>query len=87
MYLFIDVVTQGWMHYLSACHTNLVWNSFGSWLRTIRKGVAPSERIIALAMRNTLDEFLVVGCATNSVAKYIIARQRRGNTQAWCEEV
>ena len=85
VHLFMGVVTQGLMHYLSACHTDLVWRSFGSWLRTIRKGVAPSERVVALAMRNTLDEFLIVGCASNSIAKFIIEKQCRGNTQALSE--
>jgi len=83
VHLFMGVVTQGLMHYLSACHTDLVWKSFGSWLRTIRKGVAPSELVVALAMRNTLNEFLVVGCASNSVAKFITEKQHRENTQLW----
>lgn len=82
VHLFMGVVTQGLIHYLSACHTDLVWRSFGSWLRTIRQGVAPSERVVALAMRNTLDEFLVVGYANTSVAKFITERQHRGNPQA-----
>ncbi len=81
----MGVVTQGLMHYLSACHTDLVWKCFGSWLRTIRQGVAPSELVVALAMRNTLDEFLVVGAATNNVAKFIIERQSRGDDQDWSE--
>ena len=68
---------------LPACHTDLVWKSFGSWLRTIRKGVAPSELVVALAMRNTLNEFLVVGCASNSIAKFISEKQHRENTQLW----
>ena len=41
--LFMGVVTQGLMHYLASCHTNLVWKTFGSWLCTIRQGFAPSE--------------------------------------------
>lgn len=83
VHLFMGVVTQGLMHYLSACHTDLVWKCFGSWLRTIRQGVAPSELVVALAMRNTLDEFLVVGAATNSMAKFITERQSRRNNQGW----
>jgi hypothetical protein len=85
VHLFMGVVTQGLMHYLAACHTDLVWKCFGSWLRTIRQGVAPSERVVSLAMRNTLDEFLVVCSATNSVAKFIMARQGRGNHQFWSD--
>lgn len=54
VFLFMGVVTQGLMHYLSACHTQRVRESFGSWLRTIRKGVAPSELVVQRALRNTL---------------------------------
>jgi hypothetical protein len=32
----------------------IAWSSFGSWLRTIRPGVAPSEAVVASALRNTL---------------------------------
>ena len=87
VHLFIGVAAQVLMHYLSACHTNSVWKYFGSWLRTICQGVAPSELIVALAMRNTLDEFLVVGFATNNVAKFITERQYRGNGQFWSDAV
>jgi hypothetical protein len=83
VYLFMSVITQGLMHYLASCHTDLVWKSFGSWLRTIRQGVAPSERVVALAMRNTLDEFLIVCSANNNVAKFITERQSRDNGQSW----
>ena len=30
----------------------------GSWLRTLRVGVPPSERVVALALRNALPQFL-----------------------------
>jgi len=29
VHLFLGVVTQGFMHYLSACYADLVWKSFG----------------------------------------------------------
>ena len=82
VHLFMGVVAQGLMNYLSACHTDLVWKCFGSWLRTIRKGVAPSERVVVLALRNTLDEFLIVNAATNNMAKFITKRQHGGNNEA-----
>ncbi len=83
VHLLMGAVTHGLMHYLSACHTDLVWKCFGRWLRTFRQGVASSWRVVALAMKNTLDEFLVVGAAINSEAKFITERQSRGNGQAW----
>jgi hypothetical protein len=75
VFLFMGVVTQGLMHYLSACHTELVWRSFGSWLRTIRTGVAPTELVVTIALQNTLSEFLLVGHKSSDVAKFIIENQ------------
>ena len=70
-------VAQGLMQYLSTCQTELVWRSFGSWLRTIRAGVAPSERVVSMSLRNTLCEFLLVNAQTNNLAKFIVERQDR----------
>ena len=77
VFLFAGVVAQGLMHYLSSCHTDAVWRSFGSWLRTIRKGVAPSEMVVTMALRNTLSEFLLVCSGSNILAKFIEERQDR----------
>lgn len=77
VFLFAAVVAQGLMHYLSACHTEAVWRSFGSWLRTIRSGVAPSEMVVTMALRNTLPEFLLVFSGTNIMAKFIEQRLDR----------
>jgi hypothetical protein len=78
VFMFMGIVSQGLMQYLSACYTDLVWISFGSWLRTIRKGVAPSELVVTIAMRNTLSEFLVVCASFNNLAKFISDRQGQG---------
>jgi hypothetical protein len=75
VFLFMGVVTQGLMHYLSTCHTQPVWQSFRSWLRTIRKGVAPTEMVVKIALRNELPEFLLVGAKTNPIAKFIVDHQ------------
>jgi hypothetical protein len=53
------VVAQGLLQYLAAVASTQVWNSFGSWLRTIRPGVAPSEFVVAGALRHTLPGFLL----------------------------
>ena len=75
VFMFMGVVTQGLMHYLSACHTEPVWQCFKSWLRTIRHGVAPSEMVVKIAMRNELPEFLLVGAKNNPIAKFIVDHQ------------
>src|SRR5450755_2327851 len=60
-HLFIQagVISQNLLQYLAAVAPTQVWNSFGSWLRTIRPGVAPSEFVVAGALRHTLPEFLL----------------------------
>ena len=52
------IVAHGLLHYLAAAFPTLVWSHFGSWIRTIRPGVAPSEMVVACALRNTLPYFL-----------------------------
>jgi hypothetical protein len=65
------VVSQGLLQYLSAVASTQVWNSFGSWLRTIRPGVAPSEFVVAGALRHTLPEFLLNNREQACIAKFI----------------
>ena len=55
----LGIIAQGLLQYLSLTCTKAVWQSFGSWLRTIRDGIYPSEQVTALALRNTLPELLV----------------------------
>ncbi len=69
------VVCQGLLHYLAVAFPQLVWNSFGSWLRTIRPGIPPSELVVATALRQSLPEFLLNTFQTNSLAKFIVQRQ------------
>ena len=69
------IVCQGLLQYLAAVFPSLVWSSFGSWLRTIRPGIPPSELVVASALRQCLPEFLVNSAKTNFFAKFIAERQ------------
>jgi hypothetical protein len=72
------VIAQGLLQYLAVVAPKLVWESFGSWLRTIRPGIPPSEFVAATALRRMLPDFLL-GCAKNgSLAKFIADRQDTG---------
>lgn len=71
------IVCQGLLHYLAATRPALVWDSFGSWLRTIRPGVPPSELVVAHALRQRLPEFLLTSARSCSFAKFILDRQDR----------
>ena len=69
------VVCQGLLHYLAVVFPALVWSSFGSWLRTVRPGIPPSELVVATALRHGLPEFLLNAAKTHFFAKFITDRQ------------
>jgi len=76
-HLFVQagIVAQGLAQYLAVCHQELVWRSFGSWLRTIRPGLAPSERVVTMALRQSLPEFLLDRTRDHTLAQFIVERQ------------
>jgi hypothetical protein len=73
------VVAQGLLQYLAVVAPKLVWDSFGSWLRTIRPGIPPSELVVAKALRQALPEFLMGPAKTDSLTKFIADRQNTQN--------
>jgi hypothetical protein len=60
----------------------MVWTSFGSWLRTIRPGIVPSEAVVACALRNTLPYFLADDSPAPALAKFIQIRLDLARPQA-----
>jgi hypothetical protein len=52
------MIAQGMLQYLSMTRDELVWKHFGTWIRTIRPDVLPSEMVVSEALNNTLSEFL-----------------------------
>ena len=74
-FVMAGIVAQGLLHYLSAEYSSLVWRGFGSWLRTIRPGLAPSEFVVATALRNSLCAFLLAAPEKHKLAKFIRERQ------------
>ena len=67
----LGLIAQGLLQILSATKPNLVWRFFGSWLRTVRPGLAPSEQVVAIALRNTIPEFLATAAKTSIFVKFI----------------
>jgi hypothetical protein len=65
------VIAQGLLQMLSILHSQLVWRCFGSWIRTIRPGIPPSEHVVGMALRHSLPEFLAAGETTSILAKFI----------------
>jgi hypothetical protein len=73
------VVAQGLLQYLAVVAPKLVWDSFGSWLRTIRPGIPPSELVVVNALRQTLPDFLLAPAKSDSLTKFIAERQDTQN--------
>jgi DDE superfamily endonuclease len=69
------VISQGLMQYLAVACPGQIWNVFGSWLRTIRPGIPPSELVVANALRRTLPVFILNAADNNLLAQFIVDRQ------------
>lgn len=70
-YMQAGIIAHGMLQYLSLALTKTVWKSFGSWIRTIRPGILPSELVTAIAMRNSLPEFLADSDQTSNLVEFI----------------
>jgi len=67
----LGLIAQGLLQILSATMPKSLWRSYGSWIRTIRPGLAPSEQVAAIAMRNTLPEFLASTAQATILVKFL----------------
>lgn len=76
----LGLIAQGIMIALATSVPQLVWRSFGSWLRTVRPEACPSERVVATALRNTLPDLLADDCEEPIFAKFL--RQKLDLTKA-----
>jgi hypothetical protein len=74
---------QGLLQYLAVAFPQLVWNSFGFWLHTIRAGIPPSELVVANPLRQSLPEFLLNTAPSNIFAKFLIERQDTDRMEAF----
>ncbi len=70
----VGLVAQGILQYLSATFYDLVWANFGSWLRTIRPGIPPSEHVTSIALRNSFPDFLSVSSQYSIFTKFLIEK-------------
>lgn len=81
LHMMAGTIAQGMLQYLSMAKTKLVWVSFGSWLRTIRPGILPSERVVAMAMKNIFPEFLAGTKKDNTLAEFVKNKIDLGRTE------
>jgi len=70
----VGLIAQGLLQYLAIKHPREVWASFGSWLRTIRDGLCPSELVCAAALRNALPEYLADSVNSSQLQKFLRSR-------------
>ncbi|HLA00542.1 MAG TPA: transposase [Thermodesulfovibrionales bacterium] len=68
----VGLIAQGILQYLSICFSGLVWAKFGSWIRTIRPGIPPSEYVTSLALRNSFPDFLSGSPSEATFTKFLI---------------
>lgn len=73
------IVAQGLMQYLAVTYPRMIWSSFGSWLRTIRPNLAPSELVVAEALRQSLPHFLMSSIEQHALRKFMAEHQRVEN--------
>jgi hypothetical protein len=77
------LICQGLLQYLSVAHPRLVWASFGSWLRTVRPGIPPSELVVATALRQRLPEFLLDTPKGHIFTKFLAKRADTNKMQGF----
>ena len=70
----LGLIAQGLLQILAATVSPLIWRSFGSWIRTIRPGLAPSEQVTAIALRSSLPEFLAGSDEDHIFTKFLHER-------------
>ena len=70
----VGLVAQGIMTAISTSVPLAVWKSFGSWLRTIRPDICPSEMVVSIAIKNSFPEFLTGENTIPILAKFILDR-------------
>jgi hypothetical protein len=71
-YVQLGCIAQGLLQYLSVTFGKKVWQHFRSWLRTMNQDQAPSEMVVACALRACLPQFLVARHGSHDLEKIII---------------
>lgn len=70
-HLQLGVIAQGLLQALAVLVPADVWRHFGSWLRTSRVNIPPSEAVVAVALRHALPVFLADSPQDDILVKFI----------------
>lgn len=70
----LGCIAQGLLMHLAINFRDVVWAEFRSWLRTMNKNLAPSELVVAIALRSCFPEFLLDRTTEPELKKFILDR-------------
>lgn len=73
-YVQLGCIVQGLLQHLAINFQQTVWASFGSWLRTMKTDLVPSEMVVANALRSHLPQFLLDSSGDVELKKFILNR-------------
>jgi len=79
----LGLIAQGILQYLSVHFHELVWKHFGSWIRTTRSDVPPSEWVTSMALKNSLPKFLANSDGEPTFKKFITERIDLGRAEGF----
>jgi hypothetical protein len=71
-HILLGLISQGFLQYLSVSHPSDVWHHFGSWMRTMKTTIAPSEAVVASALRHCLWDFLLSLPLNHFLKKFLL---------------
>ena len=83
VYIQAGLIAQGLLQYLSVVFPEAVWRAFGSWLRTIRPGIAPSEFVTAEALSQRLPDFLALSENDHIFVKFLLEHRSQQYQEQW----
>lgn len=67
----LGLIAQGIMCVLATTVPELVLGAFGSYFRTIRPGIAPSEAMVAISLQNTLPNLFTDNFSEPILTKFL----------------
>ncbi|MEW6747562.1 MAG: transposase [Planctomycetota bacterium] len=71
-YVQLGCIAQGLLQYLSVKFASRVCKHFNSWMRTMDPDQAPSEMVVAQALRSSLPDFLATTHGKHELEKFIV---------------
>jgi hypothetical protein len=77
-YVQLGCVAQGLLQYLALAHGPEVWAQFRGWLRTMNSHHAPSEAVVAQALRDSLPHFLLTAPPDHGLKKFLLDNMDSG---------